>query len=70
MRAQDAPPDHFIGAVTERTETDLPQSRMALREIGRSKVGFTECNLNAGKNVAVDCLIFVRISGSGRYIGL
>ncbi|WP_236655096.1 hypothetical protein [Burkholderia pyrrocinia] len=43
---------------------------MALREIDRSEVGFTGCDLNAGKNVALDCLIFVRISDSGRYIGL
>ncbi|MET3628936.1 hypothetical protein ABIC51_003772 [Burkholderia sp. 572] len=70
MRAQDAPPDHFESAVTERTETDLPQARMALREIDQSRVGFTEFDLRAGKNVVPDCLIFIRISRGRCDIGL
>jgi hypothetical protein len=70
MRTQNAPPDHFVGAVTQRTESDLPQSRMTLREIEWRKVGFTGRYLNTGKNVTLDCVIFVRISGGGRYIGL
>ncbi|WP_257127681.1 MULTISPECIES: hypothetical protein [unclassified Burkholderia] len=43
---------------------------MALGEIDRRKVGFTWRDLNAGKNVTLDCMNFFRISGGDRDIGL
>lgn len=43
---------------------------MVLCEIEWCKVGFIGCDLNIGKNVMFDCVIFVWISGGGCYIGL
>ncbi|MET3823027.1 hypothetical protein ABID76_005747 [Burkholderia ambifaria] len=43
---------------------------MALGEIDETQVGLTGRDLNAGKNVTLECMNFFRISGGGRDIGL
>jgi hypothetical protein len=70
MRAQNTPPYHFICAITERAETDLTQTRVALRKIDCRQVGFTARALDNGKNVLIRRAHIARISGRDRDVGL